>query len=116
MIGRIKISIIADARGELHRYLALFVKRARPKFCVIAQGTSFRREQVLQNLARLFPCWATQRHEGVERITGKHRCRCRRPRRQIISVAAAGDSGSYNVGKESTRFQNLEIENYIADG
>ncbi len=33
-----------------------------------------------------------------------------------FSGSAAGDSGSYNVGKEAALFQNREIENQVADG
>src|SRR4029077_3275509 len=79
-------------------------------------------QQVLQDRARFCPGRATQRHEGVERTARKQGCSCRRPRRKIISGAAAEDSGRYitrssdNITKMTELFQNREIKNQVADG
>jgi len=60
MIRRIKIGVIADARGKLHRHVFLFVKDASAQRGVIAQSRCVRREQTLKHLACFAPGRTTE--------------------------------------------------------
>ena len=55
MVGGIKIGVIADSRGQLHRDFCLPMEGASPERFVIAERGRVGREHMLQNLARPAP-------------------------------------------------------------